>query len=103
MRRLKIIAVCGHGQGSSLVMRMTLENVIADMGIDAIMETTSVAEATGMVRFADVIVTTHELAKIVDIPEGIPLVTVKNMLNTQEVAAKLKEVVEEHYPEAIAA
>ena len=56
-----------------------------------------------MVRFADVIVTTHELAKIVDIPEGIPLVTVKNMLNTQEVAAKLKEVVEEHYPEAIAA
>ena len=102
MKRLKIITVCGHGQGSSLVMRMQLENVIADMGIHATMECTAVAEATGMVRFADIIVTTHSLAKIVDIPEGIPLVTVKNLLNTQEVATKLRAAVEEHYPEAIA-
>jgi len=101
MRRLKIIAVCGHGQGSSLVMRMQLENVIADMGIDAMMECTCVAEATGMVRFADVIVTTDSLAKIVDIPEGIPLVTVRNLIDADEVATKLKAVVEEHYPEAI--
>ena len=102
MKRLKIITVCGHGQGSSLVMRMQLENVIADEGIDAIMECTSVAEATGMVRFADIIVTTHSLAKIVDIPEGIPLVAVKNLLNIQEVATKLRAIVEEHYPEALA-
>ncbi|MBC7232474.1 MAG: PTS sugar transporter subunit IIB [Chloroflexi bacterium] len=103
MRRLRIVAVCGHGQGSSLVMRMQLENVIAEMGIDAILDTTCVAEATGQTRFADIIITTEALAKIIDVPKDIPLITVRNLLDSKEVLAGIRKAIEEHYPDAITA
>jgi PTS system ascorbate-specific IIB component len=100
-KRIKILAVCGHGQGSSLVMRMQLENIVADMGLNAMLETTSVAEASGQVRFADLVLTTKALAKIIDVPEGTPLITVTNLLDVDEIVDKMMPVVEEHYPEAM--
>jgi PTS system ascorbate-specific IIB component len=100
-KRIKIIAVCGHGQGSSLVLRMQLENIVTDMGLNAMLETTSVAEAAGQVRFADVVLTTESLAKIIDVPEGTPIITVTNLLNVDEIVNKIMPVVREHYPEAL--
>ena len=32
---MKILAVCGLGQGTSLILRMNVEAVLAQMGIDA--------------------------------------------------------------------
>lgn len=100
-KRIKILAVCGHGQGSSLVMRMQLENIVADKGLNAVLETTSVSEASGQVRFADVILTTKALAKIIDVPEGTPMITVTNLINVDEIVEKLMPVVRERYREAI--
>jgi galactitol-specific phosphotransferase system IIB component len=84
-------------------MRMQLENVIAEMGIDAILDTTCVAEATGQTRFADIIITTEALAKIIDVPKDIPLITVRNLLDSKEVLAGIRKAIEEHYPDAITA
>jgi PTS system ascorbate-specific IIB component len=98
---LKIVAVCGHGLGSSLVLKMTLDNVITEMGINALLETTSVTEATGALLNCDIIVTTEELAKLIDAPTGKPLVTVKNLLNVEEVGKKIYDAVKAHYPREI--
>ena len=38
---MKILAVCGFGVGSSLVLRMTVEKVIKKLEIDAEVENTS--------------------------------------------------------------
>ena len=80
---------------------MQLENIVADMGLNAMLETTSVAEAAGQVRFADLVLTTKALAKIIDVPEDTPLITVTNLLDVDEIVRKMMPVVEEHYPEAI--
>ncbi|EHL2549468.1 PTS ascorbate transporter subunit IIB, partial [Listeria monocytogenes] len=32
---MKILAVCGLGQGTSLILRMNVETVLRDMGVDA--------------------------------------------------------------------
>lgn len=51
---LKVLSVCGVGMGSSLMLRMTVEEVLKKMDVKAKVEATDVSSARGMQ--ADVIV-----------------------------------------------
>jgi ascorbate PTS system EIIB component len=51
---LKVLTVCGDGMGSSLMLRLSVEEVLADLGVAAKVEATDVSSARGMA--ADVIV-----------------------------------------------
>lgn len=51
---LTVLTVCGVGMGSSLMLRMTVEDVLKRMGIAAKVEATDVSSARGMK--ADVII-----------------------------------------------
>lgn len=57
----KILAVCGLGQGTSLILRMNIEQVLGDLGVQADVEHIDVSAASSME--ADLIVTNDELAK----------------------------------------
>ena len=52
--QLKVLAVCGLGMGTSLILRMTAETVLARLGLDAVVENTDISTARGMT--ADVII-----------------------------------------------
>jgi len=52
--QLKVLAVCGLGMGTSLILRMTAETVFSRLGIDAVVENTDISTARGTV--ADVII-----------------------------------------------
>ncbi len=45
---LQVLAVCGVGMGTSLLLRMTAESVLQKMGIDAHVENTDVSSARSM-------------------------------------------------------
>jgi len=51
---LTVLAVCGVGMGSSLMLRMSVEEVLKKMGVAAKVEATDVSSARGMK--ADVII-----------------------------------------------
>jgi ascorbate PTS system EIIB component len=51
---LKVLTVCGVGMGSSLMLRMTVEDVLKAMDVSAKVEATDVSSARGMK--ADVII-----------------------------------------------
>ena len=57
----KILAVCGLGQGTSLILRMNVEQALNDKNIRADVEHTDVSSASSMQ--ADYIVTSNELAE----------------------------------------
>ena len=44
---LKVLAVCGLGMGTSLILRMTAETVFSRLGIDAEVESTDISTARG--------------------------------------------------------
>jgi PTS system ascorbate-specific IIB component len=94
-KTVKILAVCGNGLGSSLVVKMSLEEVLEDLQVNAIVDSTSVAEAGGMMGFADVIVTSTAFFNGIQdmIPAGKEVVTVKNMLNKAELGQAVKEAI----------
>jgi len=57
----KILTVCGLGQGTSLILRMNVEQALNDKNIRADVEHTDVSSASSMQ--ADYIVTSNELAE----------------------------------------
>jgi ascorbate PTS system EIIB component len=57
---MKILCVCGLGQGTSLILRMNVETVLRDLGVSADVENTDVSTASSM--SPDYIITSNELA-----------------------------------------
>lgn len=85
---LKILTVCGLGQGSSLILRMNVESVLKTMGISADVEHTDVSSASSM--RADIIITNNELAQNLK-DRSIPIVIVKNYFDKNEIRNALEE------------
>jgi len=57
---LKIFTVCGNGIGSSIMLKMKLDEICEEYGIEADIESTDFNSAQG--KEADLIVTVKELA-----------------------------------------
>ena len=99
---LKILAVCGNGQGSSIVLRLGMEPALDDLGIrDASIECTAVGQAQGMIPFVDLVIVAAHLADMIEMPEGKPVVVVKNLINKEEVRTKVEAALREYYPELL--
>ncbi len=99
---LKILAVCGNGQGSSIVLRLGLEPVLDELGLrDASVECTSAGQANGLMPFVDLIIVADQLKDLIDPPKNKPVVFVKNLLNKAEVKEKVVAALEKYYPELL--
>lgn len=86
---MKILCVCGLGQGTSLILRMNVENVLNGMGVNADVEHTDVSTASGTA--ADYIITSTELAQSLQGHEA-KVVIVNNYFDNDEIKQKLEEV-----------
>ncbi|MGB9794210.1 PTS sugar transporter subunit IIB [Caldisericum exile] len=92
-KKLKILAVCGMGLGSGLVLKMTLEKAIKEMGVNASVEVADVASATSM--DVDLVVTSFEFAKSFT-QKGIKVITIKNYTDVNEMKEKLQDILKEN-------
>ena len=94
-RPLKILVVCGNGMGSSLLVKMSLEAILADMNVYAIVDGTSVSQASGMMYDAELVITSTAFFKGIEsvIPAGKPVITCKNIFDKAELAEKVKAYV----------
>lgn len=88
---MKILAVCGMGFGSSMVLRMTIEAVLKEAQIKAQVAVSDISMAKS--ETADVIVTSAEFAKLLQ-GLGTPIVTVKNYVDRKEMKEKLLPIVQ---------
>jgi PTS system ascorbate-specific IIB component len=85
---MKILCVCGLGQGTSLILRMNVESVLNEMGVRADVEHTDVSAASGMA--ADYIITSNELAQSLQ-GHAAKIVIVNNYFDLEEIGQNLKE------------
>lgn len=85
---MKILCVCGLGQGTSLILRMNVENVLKELGVSADVEHTDVSSASSMP--ADYIVTSNELAQSLQ-GHSAKIVIVNNYFDLAEIKEKLQE------------
>lgn len=85
---MKILAVCGLGQGTSLILRMNIEAVLQEQGVDADVEHTDVSSAGS--ENADYIVTSNELAQSLEGQEAKILI-VNNYFDKDEIKQTFSE------------
>ncbi len=89
-KRLKIVAVCGMGLGSSLILKMNIEKVIKDLNLEADVSTTDISTAKAVIGDADIVITSPELAQqIGDVKAKV--VTIKNFVNFNEMKEALEK------------
>ncbi|WP_298076823.1 PTS sugar transporter subunit IIB [uncultured Abiotrophia sp.] len=85
---MKILAVCGFGVGSSLVLRMTVEKVVKELGIDAEVENTDLS--TAKATLADVYFTSFELQQELEKTIKAPIYPIKKYMDVNEVREQFK-------------
>ncbi|MCL2560435.1 MAG: PTS sugar transporter subunit IIB [Turicibacter sp.] len=82
-RKLKIITACGFGLGSSMLLKMKVEEVLKKHSIDAKVETSDVGSAPSAA--CDVIFTSYELGEKMKSQTETPIVMVRNFMDTDEI------------------
>ncbi len=91
---MKILAICGMGLGSSMILKITLEKVVQKLGIDADIAISDITVGRAEAETADIVVTSDELAERIG---GVKakIITVKDYFNVEEMSEKLQHAVEE--------
>ncbi|WP_297572384.1 PTS sugar transporter subunit IIB [uncultured Deefgea sp.] len=84
---MKIMIVCGNGLGSSMMLEMTVNSVLKEMGVIAEVGHTDLFSAKGEV--ADLFVGSHEIMSQLD-DGSRQLAGVRNIMDKAEVRAALE-------------
>ena len=85
---MKILAVCGNGLGSSLMIKMNISKVLKEMGVDGA-EVGNCDLASLASAGADVVVVAKDLAG--SCKTGAHLIVLSNVMNKTELKEKLEE------------
>lgn len=86
---MKIVAVCGMGIGTSILLKMNAEKALRALEVDGEVEVADIGTARGAARTADVVLTSDDLAsEIGDVPAHV--IVINNFTDVQEITEKLK-------------
>ena len=89
--KLKIIAVCGFGAGSSLMLKMKVDEMLKKNGLGLSAETTDVGSVASVP--CDMIFTSRELAPKIANKVKVPVIPIINFLDINEIENKGLETV----------
>jgi PTS system ascorbate-specific IIB component len=90
---MKIVAVCGMGIGTSVLLKMNAEKVLAKLGVDAEVEAADMGVARGAAQTAEIVLTSEELAEeLGDVPAEV--IIINNFFDLDEITEKLTAAVE---------
>ncbi len=84
---LKLFTVCGNGLGSSLMLKVKMEEICQDHGISADIQAIDLNSAKGI--SADLMFTSRELAVQLDRPE---VVVVRSYINKRKIEADVLDM-----------
>ena len=86
---MKILAVCGFGVGSSMVLKMSIAKVVKDLGLKAEVENTDLS--TAKATKADVYFTSNELLKELESSDKSPVYPIKKYMDKEEVRGQMEK------------
>ena len=96
MKKPRIMVVCGFGLGSSMVLKMTLDGVLMEEGLDV--ETFCSDETQAKGEKFDMVFTSAEMSKLFKDTDK-PMVVIENFLSKDEVREKGLDMVKDLFVE----
>jgi PTS system ascorbate-specific IIB component len=100
MRGVRILSVCGCGQGSSMIMKMKMGQFLQQQGIEHQLHSCAVGEYKAELPGFDIVVASTHLAGEIHLPPGKYLVAVRNMLSADDFGPKLLDIIDAHFAQA---
>lgn len=91
MKRIKVMAVCGFGVGSSMLLKMKIDDVLKQHDIKAEVFTADVATAPSTT--CDIIFTSKEIYAQLKEKVKVPVVQINNFMNKTEIEEKGLELI----------
>lgn len=88
---LNIIAACGNGMGSSLMVKMKIEEVFRELNIPAKVDHMSVGDARSQGNSADIIFVSNALENNLSGIRKAEVIGLRNLLSKEEILEKVKE------------
>lgn len=85
---MKIVAVCGMGIGTSILLKMNIEKVLDDLGVEAEVDAADIGVAKGFGRTADIMLTSQDLAEEIGEVEAT-IIVIDNFFDLEEIESKL--------------
>lgn len=87
---MKIIAVCGMGIGTSVLLKINAEKVLKMLDVDATVEAVDVATARAASFDAQIVLTTPELVESL---RGVPaeIIPIEHFFDLEELNSKLSK------------
>ena len=88
---LNIIAACGNGMGSSLMVKMKIEEVFRELNVPAKVEHMSVGDARSQGNSADLIFVSNALENNLSGLKNVEVIGLRNLLSKEEILEKVQE------------
>lgn len=85
---MKILAVCGFGVGSSMILKMSLEKAMRTLGVQGEVDNTDLATVRGVA--CDAIFTSAQLAKELQSSVKVPVIPIQKYMDVAEVTLQLQ-------------
>lgn len=95
-KAVRILAVCGSGQGSSMMMKMKIKNYLDAKGVPNVLDSCAVTDYKGKLDSTDIIVASQHLTSDIDGGERVKVLGVKNMLNPATFGDELIELIKKY-------
>jgi len=93
-KRLKIQTVCGFGVGTSMFLKMKIDDVVKEHKLDADVFCGDVTTSTS--TECDAIFTSAELAETIGNRAKVPVIVINSFINKKEIAEKTLKFFEEN-------
>lgn len=91
---LKVLAACGNGMGSSLIIKMKIEKVLKEMHLECEVHHASVGQAKSDARNYDLVLVSHMLVKEFTQVGNAKIVGLVNLLSDEEIRTKVAAALE---------
>ncbi|EGT5619410.1 PTS sugar transporter subunit IIB [Clostridium perfringens] len=88
---MKIMTVCGFGVGTSLLLKMTVDSILEEEGINGEVEAIDMTSACG--SSADLILTSKEIGEEIEGQVSGKLVYISNFMDKEEVKEKILKAI----------
>ncbi|MGB7982543.1 MAG: PTS sugar transporter subunit IIB [Candidatus Nanopelagicales bacterium] len=88
---MKIIAVCGMGIGTSILLKINADKALERLGLSGEVEAADAGMAKGAVRAADLVLTSAEKAPDLD-GLGTSVRVINDFMDVDEIVAAISEV-----------
>ncbi len=86
---LKVLAACGNGMGSSLIIKMKIEKVLKDMGVECDIHHSSVGQAKSDARSYDLVLVSEAFVDEFQVGGKTKVVGLLNLLSEPEIREKV--------------